>query len=295
MGTAGTEISVTSERVEFARFVAPLQARPESHVAMVGIDEVGIAKDLEEFGTTLITERNDAGEIVGAAGYDFDEPLQRGFLYGPWSIDESWHERVERLLAKVLEGLPAEARELEAAFDTANRRLEAFCETNGFTLVRDHFGMAFVRDQRSLEPDPGIREMDDDDRAAVMALHERCFEGVWPNGEQLMEHLAKSSDRRIFVLYEGDHLAGYHFAWVDRETGEASVDTIGVDERFRGRGFATRLLTHGLWWMFGFPEVEKIELWVRQENAPALQVYEKAGFERVRAVRQVRKAITGQP
>ena len=128
-----------------------------------------------------------------------------------------------------------------------------------------------------------------------MELHERCFENTWPSGEQLIEQLGKGPDRRIFVIHVDGKLAGYHFATVERTTGEAFVDNIGVDQAIRGRGLATRLLTHGLWWMFSFEEVEEIELSVRQENTAALRVYENAGFRKLWAIRQMRMPLPKRP
>lgn len=282
--------SESSELREFARFIAPLQQDPASHMAMVGTDELGIVKELQEFGTQLFVERDGSGEIIGAAGFDHDEALQRGFLYGPWSIDDGWVGRANRLFELALDAAPAATKDIETAFDKQNARAERFADDHGFQLVRDHFTMGFTRDDRRLAPDPEIREMDELDRAAIVELHERCFERTWPSGPQLLEQLEKGANRKIFVLYENDHLAGYHFASVETETGEAFVDNIGVDERHRGRGFATRLLSHGLWWMFGFEEVRRIELSVREENAAALAVYEKAGFNKLHAIRQMRMA-----
>lgn len=264
-------------------------------MAMVGTDELGIVKELQEFETQLFVERDDMGEVIGVAGFDHDGPLHRGFIYGPWSIEDGWEERADRLFARVMDAAPATTSDIETAFGKENVRAARFADAHGFELVRDHFTMGFARDDRRLAPDPDIREMDDLDRAAIVELHEKCFEGTWPSGPQLLEQLEKGPDRKIFVLYEGDHLAGYHFASVDRETGEAFVDNIGVDQRSRGRGFATRLLTHGLWWMFGFDEVAKIELSVREENAAALQVYEKAGFRKLHAIRQMRMRLAERP
>lgn len=284
-----------SEIREFAAFIAPLQQRPESRMAMVGSDELGIAKELQEFGTHLVVERDDLGAITGAAGVDHDEPLRRAFLYGPWGIEDDWNERAARLFAQVLSAIPEGTNDIETAFDKLNVRAESFADRHGFELVRDHFTMGFTPEDRTLESDPDIREMDDADRAATADLHERCFAGTWPSGQQLLEQLEKGADRKIFVLYEGAHLAGYHFATVERETGEAFVDNIGVDESYRGRGFATRLLSHGLWWMFGFDEVRKIELSVREENAAAIQVYENAGFRKLHAIRQMRMPLAARP
>jgi ribosomal protein S18 acetylase RimI-like enzyme len=264
-------------------------------MANVGADEIGIVKDLEEFGTELFIDRDGSGEIVGAAGFDFDGPLQRAFLYGPWSIDDEWDERATRLFHRVLAAAPATTQSMELAFDKENLRAARFGDKHGFELVRDHFTMGFSRGDRGLEPDPDIREMSDDERSEVMELHERCFEKTWPSGEQLIEQLGKGPDRRIFVIHVDGKLAGYHFATVERATGEAFVDNLGVDQAIRGRGLATRLLTHGLWWMFSFEEVEEIELSVRQENAAALRVYENAGFRKLWAIRQMRMPLPKRP
>lgn len=264
-------------------------------MAMVGLAEASIVKELEEFGTELFVEHDDSRTIIGAAGFDYDQPLRRGFIYGPWSIDSGWHGRADRLLSRALRNAPEDMSDVETAFDKMNVRAAGFAARHGFELVRDHFIMAFEPAERRVEPDPEIREMDDGDRSAIIDLHERCFERAWPSGEQLLEQLEKGDDRKIFVLYVDDVLAGYHFASVDREAGEAFVDNIGVDERLRGRGIATRLLRHGLSWIFTFGEVRRIELSVREENAAAVKVYEKAGFHKVWAVRQMRMPVQRQP
>ena len=286
---------MTTDLHEAAAFIARYQAKPESHMAMVGTDEGVIAGELQEFETQLFIERDEAGEILGLTGLDYDADLNRGFLYGPWSRSSGWDERADLLIGRVLDALPPGTKDLEGAFDMRNRRVEAFSDRHGFVLVRDHFTMGFARDSRTLRADPDIRPMGDGDREAIMDLHGRCFEGTWPSPRQLLEQLEKGQNRVIFVLYLDDDLAGYHYAAVDDENGEAYVENIGVDERFRGRGIATRLLLHGLWWMYGFASVQNIELSVRQENEPAIRVYEKAGFRKLHAIRQVRKPLADAP
>ena len=286
---AGKSLIVeTNDRRAFAEFVAPLQKDPRSNTALTGDDPAGIAKDLAEFETRLFVETGE--EILGATGFDFDVPLGRGYMYGPWSVDEGWSERADRLLGHVLQISPGEMSELEIAFDQRNTRVARFAERHGFELVREHFTMCFEPGETTLPSDPDIREMTDADREAVVALHERAFERTWPSGEQLLEQLTKGPDRKIFVLYDAGELVGYHYASVDRELGEAFVDNIGVAETHKGRGLATRLLRHGLAWMFTFPEVKRIELSVRAENAAAIRVYEKAGFRKLRSVTQMRRA-----
>lgn len=259
-------------------------------MAMVGEGEQTIVNDLQEFDIKLFLEREE-NEVVAVMGYEYDDALQRGFLYGPWAIDQRWDELADELFDRVLAEPPVSARDIELAFNIRNERAQRFSDRHGFELVRDHFFMAYPRKGATIGPDDAIRPMADEDRDAVMALHERCFPGTWPSAKQLLEQLDNGPDRTIFVLHEGGRLAGYHYARVDRSTGEASVENIGVDDAFRGRGFATRLLSHGLWWMFSFEEVTGIELSVRAENVQALRVYEKAGFRKRHSIRQTRKPL----
>jgi ribosomal protein S18 acetylase RimI-like enzyme len=283
-----TSEPTTAELREFAEFIAPLQQEPRSNMAMVGYDPVGIAKELEEFETKLFFDRASDGTLLGVIGFDYDEPLGRGYLYGPWVVADDWNECAARLIDVVMAQAPSEMKAMETAFNKVNADAERFATERGFELVRDHFTMTFEPKDRVLASDPDIRDVQDSDRQRVMEIHERCFEGVWPTGAQLFEQLEKAPDRKIFVLELDGQIAGYHYATVDREVGEGFVDNIGVDETFRGRGVATRLLSHGLAWMFGFDEIKRIELSVREENQAALKVYEKAGFERLRALRQMR-------
>lgn len=279
---------MTSELQEFAHFIAPLQQDPKTQNAMIGNEAAGIVKELQEFDTKLFFDRDAHGKVLGVVGFDFDEPLGRGYLYGPWVVADDRMGCMGRLLDVVIAQAPTEMKAMEMAFNRENVEAERFATARGFEHVRDHFTMTFEPGGKDLAPDPDIREVEESDRARVIEIHERCFEGVWPTGEQLFEHLQKAPDRKIFVLELDGVIAGYHFATLDREIGEGFVDNIGVDEGFRGRGAATRLLSHGLAWMFGFDEIERIELSVREENQAALKVYEKAGFERLRAIRQMR-------
>jgi ribosomal protein S18 acetylase RimI-like enzyme len=286
---------MTSELEEFARFIAPLQQDPTRQNAMIGNEVVGIVNELQEFDTKLFFDRDRDGAILGVAGFDFDEPLGRGYIYGPWAATDDWMGCMGRLFDSIIAQAPTQMRTMDTAFNKLNADAERFATERGFELVRDHFTMTFEPGDNYLVPDPDIREVRDAERERVMTIHESCFEGVWPTGEQLFEQLEKGPDRKIFVLELDGRIAGYHYATVDREVGEGFVDNIGVDEAFRGRGVATRLLSHGLAWMFGFDEVKRIELAVREENQAALKVYEKAGFHRLRALRQMRLQLEPRP
>lgn len=281
---------MTSELRAAARFIAPRQLRPETHMAMVGEAEATITNDLQEGDIRLFIER-EGNEIVAVMGYEHDDALRRGFLYGPWAVERRWDALADELLTRVAAETTGSDEDIELAFNVRNERAQRFSDRHGFELVRDHFFMAYPKEGASVGPDEAIRPMADAERDAVVALHEGCFAGVWPSGKQLLEQLDEGPDRSIFVLHDGRRIAGYHYARVDRSAGEGSVEIVGVDEAFRGRGFATRLLRHGLWWMFSFDEVTGIDLSVRADNVAALRVYEKAGFRKRHSIRQTRKPL----
>lgn len=220
---------MTSELRAAARFIAPRQLRPETHMAMVGEAEQTIANELQEYDIRLFTER-EGNVIVAVMGYEHDDALQRGFLYGPWAIEQRWDALADELLNRVAAETAGSDREIELAFNIRNERVQRFSDRHGFELVQDHFYMAYPKEGATVGRDEAIRPMADEERDAVMALHDRCFTDMWASGKQLLEELDRGPDRSIFVLHEGRRIAGYHYARVDRSTREASVEGLGVDD-----------------------------------------------------------------
>jgi ribosomal protein S18 acetylase RimI-like enzyme len=78
-------------------------------------------------------------------------------------------------------------------------------------------------------------------------------------------------------LGEGDEVAGY--LWLELRDRRLHVHALLLEERFRGLGHGTRVLA-GLEEEFR-GRIDAVELGVLPGNAPALALYEKAGFERV--------------
>lgn len=112
---------MTSEQSEvlFARFIAPLQQDPTSQNAMIGNEEIGIVNELEEFDTKMFFDRDRQGDIVGVAGFDFDEPLGRGYIYGPWATGADSMGCMGRLFEAVIAHAPAEMKTMDTAFNKA--------------------------------------------------------------------------------------------------------------------------------------------------------------------------------
>jgi ribosomal-protein-alanine N-acetyltransferase len=115
----------------------------------------------------------------------------------------------------------------------------------------------------------------------VTALEEALFDDAW-SPEMFWDELAQGDTRTYVVATDGDDVVGY--AGLAAMPDEAYVQTIAVAPTHQRKGLGARLLTvllddakrRGL---------GRVGLEVRIDNAAAIAMYERFGFERV-AVRK---------
>lgn len=122
---------------------------------------------------------------------------------------------------------------------------------------------------------PLVREMEENDLPAVAAIEEASFPNPWPL-EALRHEMAQNPFCRSFVAEEQGTVAGYAYLWVIFEQGH--LINIAVDPRFRGRGLGEALLERVLREAVG-QGARTVHLEVREQNAPAITLYRKHGFE----------------
>lgn len=120
-----------------------------------------------------------------------------------------------------------------------------------------------------------VREMEEGDLAAVAAIEEASFPNPWPL-EALRHELVRNPFCRAFVAEEGGVVAGYAYLWVIFEQGH--LINIAVAPPFRGRGLGEALLERVLREAVG-QGARAVHLEVREQNAPAIALYRKHGFE----------------
>lgn len=109
-----------------------------------------------------------------------------------------------------------------------------------------------------------------------------------------MEHLGFGKDaysRNLFaelnarpanlflVAARGSNVCGYMVTWVKGE--RAELVSITVDPAQRGKGIATALL-RSTWRRLLLRGVSRLHLTVKTTNLPAIRLYEKLGFRRLR-------------
>ena len=110
----------------------------------------------------------------------------------------------------------------------------------------------------------------------VTALEHALFDDPW-SAEMFWDELAQTTTRTYVVATDGDEIAGY--AGLAAMPDEAYVQTIAVAPAHQRKGLGATLLTMLLddAKQRGLP---RVGLEVRTDNAPAIALYERFGFQR---------------
>lgn len=139
-----------------------------------------------------------------------------------------------------------------------------------------------------------VREMRPDDAESVALLERQCFSQPW-SANSFRDALANENTLYLVALDEGKatfatvelasaegaaggergKIVGCCGLWQSFEEGE--ITNVAVDEAYRRRGVAARMLTE----LFGKAShrgVTAFTLEVRQGNTPAVKLYENLGF-----------------
>jgi len=128
----------------------------------------------------------------------------------------------------------------------------------------------------------GSRDLD-----RVVAIERIAFTDPWPTSA-FVELLAQAHVRALAVDGPGGALAGYALASVVADEGE--ILNLAVEPGLRRQGLGQRLLD-ALLAMFRNEGVATVHLEVRESNAAAMHLYERAGFRPV----SVRRAYYRKP
>lgn len=133
----------------------------------------------------------------------------------------------------------------------------------------------------SVQPVHSVGRLSASQSAQVLALADDAFaaDGVYPLSEDVVLQVRHSSSGEHFLAYEDDTLAGY--AFLDRTEGGGELV---VAPRLRLRGHGRALLTAA--------GEGPLRFWAHGDEPAARAFAEKAGFERVRVLFQMRRPLT---
>jgi ribosomal protein S18 acetylase RimI-like enzyme len=259
--------------------MARLQRVPSHHIGYVSDNPDDIASGLLEidgFEEQFFVAEDDTG-ICGFIGADLD--FDRAWIYGPMCDVKNWDETVNQLWLQ-LEPSVSRLKWLFLFADTQNTRFTDFAERINSSEHGRECVLEFARSQlESLRGQVGIsRTITEQDFVAFTTLHDAIFPGTYFSGKEILERL--NHQRKLFL--HGDlELLGYSYAEVS-DSGQASLEFIGVSEKARRKGIGKDLMVRTLEWIFSFENVEQVSLIVNAKNTAALVMYQKLGFLEVR-------------
>lgn len=277
-----------------AALAAPLQARPERHIAYLGTDRVGIEAELAETSwatvSVVATGSGDRGRetIDGWLIGDVDEEMGRVWWFGPFvrRVDD-WQPLATELLAQARRQLPPGVDEEELAVDARFDGFEPWAVESGF--VADCGSWVLTLDGALDEPDAAcdLRSMTDDQHDAVASLHDELFPGTHTAGRQLVEQQDERHPR--LVARVGGGVTGY-IAVERQPDGSGYIDFLGVSPSARRSGVGGALVRAGVAALRAIG-AESVHLTVREGSAGARELYASLGFTEERLIRPFRRGF----
>jgi GNAT superfamily N-acetyltransferase len=214
----------------------------------------------------------------GMAGVEIDEPAGRAWLRGPLTRDDDPALR-QALLEALLDRLPLLTR-FDAFPHVDEAALRDTLRTAGFRDRAVFQVMTLVGEPANCPPAHGVHPagaLADDEATGLVALHDRLFPATYLPGAAMLA--GRDQAHQLLIVREpGGAIAGYVHVQETPLDADGYIDYLGVDERWRGRGYAARLLAAAVHWAIVQRGRSRISLTVRDGNADALHLYERAGF-----------------
>lgn len=118
------------------------------------------------------------------------------------------------------------------------------------------------------------REARVDDLEDMMSIEEESFTAPW-SYDSWKRELENPLTYYEVLLYH-DVLIGYVGAWLLGD--QAHIGNVAIDGDFRGNGYGRYMMNHYLFAVYE-KNIRAATLEVREDNVPAIALYESLGFE----------------
>ncbi|WP_408641879.1 mycothiol synthase [Saccharopolyspora oryzae] len=243
--------------------------------------------------------RDAGGKLIGYAHLDTEHEKTSGQLTAELAVDPE-HRRKgagTRLVEALLERAELSA---EPAPDLAKLRIWSHGEHPGAVRLSERYGFSRPRElwrmgRELAEPElpkvelpEGVRIRTfrpDHDEAAVVAVNHRAFSWHPEQGDMTEQDLRIKEREDWFdaagfflAVDERDELLGFHWTKVHPD-GTGEVYVVGVDPDAQGGGLGRSLTVAGLRHLSD-TGCRQVILYVEADNAPAVKVYQRLGFEK---------------
>jgi ribosomal protein S18 acetylase RimI-like enzyme len=266
-----------------ARLIADQNKNPETHC--IQSDTGSDFQSIQNETTRLASDSGicfvmafQSDQLLGILGCELDEELGRGWLRGPFitGISNDWSQTASVLLKELLDILPENIHWLDSFLNIANKQGNGFYLDNGFRqlrLVHVYVAAPFetpLRLSNSCEVLKANRIQD------FLHLHETIFPQTYATGQRILDKIDDCN--QVFVYNQGSEMLGYLYAAIEEDSGDGSIEFIGVREDVRGNGIGRQLLQSALQWLFEVKKVPQATLAVNDNLTNARNLYESVGF-----------------
>lgn len=270
-----------------AAWVHRLNRRPDGRARCLHSEQGDSVEDhLRELRSLAASERlflAACGEQrwLGVVGCEFDAGMSRAWTRAPL-VEAATAVEAAALRVQLLSALVAALPDLE--------RFDAFIQNDDTELLQGHLDAGFVAradfhvmratDAGAAESWPeGVVDADAASAVAAAALHVEAFPATYLTPQAMLASL--DADHRLLVLHRQAAVAGYCYVKIVPGAGEAHVDFLAVDERWRGQGLGRALLQAALHWTLRERGAPQVDLTVQVTRAVALGLYLSSGFRPV--------------
>ncbi|AKJ37730.1 GNAT family N-acetyltransferase [Methanosarcina barkeri] len=155
-------------------------------------------------------------------------------------------------------------------------------------LLQDTTGNLLVKKWKSIEKGD-IVSIEDDMLPEVLRIQAEGFKNG--SSEKLIRY-SKNSKNIFYVMKSKDEIVGYCVYYLKPAISlkgfekKSVISSIATDKNFRGRGFAERLLRISTEEM-KVNGISSVLLYVNINNLPAIYLYKKIGFRKIKKVKNI--------
>lgn len=218
----------------------------------------------------------ESDKLIGAAGLDYDDENKSAEVWGPFVEYENWQYCAMKMWKELLKRIPRETK-ITFFYAAQNTNCIAFAEKLNTKSTNHHFIMELRKTNLKFNAETGgCKELSDKFYEDFINLHESTFKDSYYSGKQIIEKI--SDNNKAFIIEEDNDLKGYIYVEANAEFNEGSINFLGVKATERNKGFGKKLLVCGINFLTCSYNIDKIQLTIRKENTPAMNLYKAAGF-----------------
>jgi len=294
--TVGMELrrATETDRPTLAALATRQQARPERHVAYLGLDAETVAAEMvadDDDWTAVAVVAEYEGAVIGWLMGSVDAELGRVWWFGPFIDvgDGEWAPIADALYDEARSLLEPAIDEEELGPDSRFDLLERWALGRGFGV--DPGSAVLVLTGPLGPPRVATRPTTADEADTIGRLHDELFPGAHTTGRRLV---AGNDATRIRLATTRDGGVLGYIAVEVQPDGGGYIDFLGVAPEHRCQGLGAELIRAGVAALRerGIEPGSPISLTVREGNVGARALYTGLGFDEERVIHPLRKGFS---